>query len=290
MTICTVKLGVVFRSLLDYQAGRAKQAEPNFTNMTGRSPLELNREFNLMRSLRPRLRRAVHHGMISHSPTARQLSRDEWQRSIDIYLAAHGLHNCLYAAYLHFDKPHTHLHLTISRIDPRGNVVSDSQSYRKNVLASRLIEAELKLDGPNPKPREGRQLRVGGVRSERGRRRFERLVASSASSCPPLQGSLKVLDACFVSSLVSVACSLDDLEKRLLAEGIECQFTRISDSSKPTGWRLRQIGQAGTWLKGSTIDRELSLKKVIERINMSQQIDQDEDQNRDDAYSGDRER
>jgi len=160
------------------------------------------------------------------------------------------------------------------RIDAAGSVISDSNSYRKNERAARAIEQRLGLDAPKPRAPEDRHPRAHGARAERGRRRFERLAESIQTPNQPTQkGTLKVIDSKIIFSTIAEAADLDDLKRRLAERGIECQFVQAPGAAEPTGWSLRQsgpVGTLGTWIKGSDVSRELSLKKVQERIRQRQ--------------------
>jgi hypothetical protein len=252
--------------VLSYIQAGAEQAAPMFSNMAGGSVQELIREVAALRSLRPKLNKAGAHLIMSHDPSQRALTEAEWREALDIALAAHGAEGCPYAAWLHTEKEHIHLHVYLLRIRPDGNVVSDSNSYRKNERASRAIEAHLGLDAPKPRAPEDRHPRDGGARVERGRRRFERLTAAQTSTDQPTQKGKRMIDPSIIFSTIDEATDLDDLKERMLKKGIECQFVQAPGSAEPTGWSLRQVGPSGTWIKGSDVSRDLSLKKVQERM------------------------
>lgn len=146
-------------------------------------------------------------------------------------------------------------------------MISDSNSYRKNERAARAIERRLGLDAPKPRALDDRQPRASGVRAERGRCRFERLNASlSPADQPPQKGTLKVIDPHQIFDSIDEAKDLDDLRERLRKKGLESKYAQSPGSDEPTGWSLRQAGPAGVWIKGSDVDRALSLKKVRERM------------------------
>lgn len=253
--------------VLSYIQAGADQEAPMFTNMGGGSVAELVREVSALRSMRPKLNKAGAHLIMSHDPSQRALSESEWREALDIALAEHGAENAPYAAWLHTEKEHVHLHVFLLRIRSDGSVVSDSNSYRKNERAARSIEARFGLDPPKPRAPEDRHPRDGGARAERGRRRFERLNALLPSTDqPPQKGPLKVIDPKTILDIVDEAQDPDDLRDRLLKKGIECEFVQAPGSAEPTGWSLRQAGPAGTWIKGSDVHRNLSLKKVLMRM------------------------
>lgn len=269
--ILKFKTGRGARGLINYIAAGAGQAQPMFTNMAGKTPRELAREIAALRSLRPNLGRAAAHLILNHSPDQRELTEDEWRTALDLALTEHGAENVPYAAYMHNDKAHQHLHVFFLRICPHGNVISDSNSYARNTRAARAIEHALDLDVPTPRTAEDRYPRVSGVRAERGRRRFERLHSSLNLDQPPQKGTPKMIYPSLIFSTIDEAKDLDDLKRRLAEKGIEAFFVQAGGTAEPTGWLLRQSGPAGTWLKGSDINRSLSLKKVRERIEQRRQ-------------------
>lgn len=78
-----------------------------------------------------------------------------------------------------------------------------------------------------------------------------------------------MIDPSNIFSAVDEAVGLDDLRKRLLDRGIECQFVQAPGSAEPTGWSLRQALPGGgwsSWISGSGVARDLSLEKVRERM------------------------
>lgn len=265
--ILKFKTGRGSRKLMDYMSKGAGQDVPLFTNMAGRTPRALAREIAALRSLRPNLAKSAGHLILASDPSQRELTEAEWKVSLDLALAEHGAQNAPYAAWLHHDGAGPHLHVFLLRIRPDGSVISDSNSYRKNERAARAIEAHLGLAAPTPRAPEGRHPRADGACAERGRRRFERLAASiTTSEQPPQKGKLKVINPSLIYQSVDESNDLDELKTLLAARNIECQFTQAPGVTEPTGWSLRQAGPAGTWLKGSQIDRDLSLIKVRERM------------------------
>lgn len=114
------KTGKGARGLLTYIAAGSDQAAPMFTNMAGQTPRELAREVAALRSLRPKLGKAVAHLILSHDPSQRELTEAEWREALDLALAEHGAQNVPYAAYMHTDKAHQHLHVFFYASMPQG--------------------------------------------------------------------------------------------------------------------------------------------------------------------------
>lgn len=250
---------------IGYMAAGAGHEQPTFTNMAGSNVGELMREVAALRSLRPKLNKAGAHLILAHDKNQKSLSEDEWRESLEIALAEHRALDAPYAAWLHDDGQH--LHVFLLRIRSDGSVVNDSNSYRSNERAARAIEAHLGLDPPKPREPSDRHPHANGARAERGRRRFERLFATqNHPDQPPQKGPLKMINPSLIFAAIEEAIDLADLKKRLTQKGIEVDFTQAPGAAEPTGWSLRAGGASGTWLKGSDVDRALSLMRVKKRI------------------------
>ena len=167
-------LGTGFRGALNYIAQKDR-AELLATNMAGRSPRELAREFGLVRQLRPKLGKAVCHMFFRPAPDE-ALSPGEWREVLDRALAGMGFESSPYAAYMHRDAGTDHLHIVASRIAYDGSVVSDSHNWRRMMRISAQIERDFGLrvvprDGlvAAPKREESGRERRTGETSARGR-------------------------------------------------------------------------------------------------------------------------
>ncbi len=151
-------------------------------------------------------------------------------------------------------------------------MISDSNSYRKNEAAARAIEQHLGLEVPKPREPIDHYPRANGVKEERARRRFERLSVMTTSPVQTPSDRSRIIDPFSIFSAIDEARDLDDLKRKLAGRGIECKYCRSSDHAEPFGWRLRQMGPAGTWMKGSDVDPGLSLKNVCESIRNRQAV------------------
>jgi hypothetical protein len=160
-------LGTGFRGALNYIAQKDR-AELLATNMAGRSPRELAREFGLVRQLRPKLGKAVCHMFFRPAP-GEVLSTREWREVLDRALGGMGFESSPYAAYMHKDAGTDHLHIVASRIAYDGSVVSDSHNWPRMMRISAAIERDFGLrivprDGPVAAPKReetGRERRTG---------------------------------------------------------------------------------------------------------------------------------
>ena len=103
-------IGRGFRGVDSYVTGK-----PNsrllLTNMAGRNPRERAREVAGLRTARPGLGKAVGHLVLSHDPALPDLTDEQWHRAIEIARAEHDLRDAPFAAVIHNDADHKHVHL-----------------------------------------------------------------------------------------------------------------------------------------------------------------------------------
>ena len=229
-------------------------APPTFSNFGGTTPRQISAEFRQLRKLKPNLKKAVGHLILSPGPDDRVLSKDEWKVAMDMALAGHGAADAPHAAWLHNDTDHPHLHIFFSRITAGGGVISDSQSYQKNRTASKKITQELKLNplptSPNPRAPRDRSA------AENSARRAERL-------------GVEPIAAAEVRDALAKATDLADFQRRLAIQGVEAEFQRRGAASEVYGWKLRRFG-ADEWIKASTMAKDLSWPKISHRFDFAE--------------------
>ena len=243
------------------QLGRAGREDPRgsvapfITNMAGRNPRELANEIATLRRQRPGLKKAVSHLVLSHDPTQRKLTVQEWKEAVQIALKEHGADEAAHAAWRHADTDHDHVHIFFCRILPSGDVVSDSHNYRKNEAAARLIERTFMLDAPTPTPADARPGERQALDSASRR-------ADRRGTPPPSKIDVKAIRAALAE-----ARDRDHFLQLLAELGIEAEFDRRR--GEIYGWRLRRVG-AAEWLKASTIAKDISWPKIAHRFAESE--------------------
>jgi Relaxase/Mobilisation nuclease domain len=254
-------LGRGFRGVIQYAAAAAKSTtsdhggsvRPFFTNMAGSSPRELSAEFGVLRKLRPNLTKAVGHLILGHDPTQRPLRQEEWKEAIKIALSEHGASDALFASWQHHDTKSAHVHVIFSRVLTNNHVVSDSNSYRKNEAAARLIERKFMLDAPTPISAENRP----GDRQA---------LVNAAKRAERRGTAIQKFDTAAIRAALAHAHERDHFLRLLKEIGIEAEFDRRGQAQEIYGWRLRQIG-AEEWLKASTVAKDLSWPKIAHRFS-----------------------
>jgi hypothetical protein len=259
--ILKVIQGQGVRGLLDY-VSRAKKGgveiQPFLTNLSGSTPREWAAQTASIRALRPGLKKAVTHLILSNGPGSK-IDLEGWSKAVQIARAAHGFGaDHPFAAFLHEDTDHQHVHLFQLRVGPSGEVVSDSNSFRKNWTAARQIEVELGLApaiSDPPEKRGDRQKLHNAQRAFLGGAKMDRQ---------------QIIDR--VEKVLSTRPKTrDELAQRLLDEGIEAEFA----TGLNMGWKLGVKG--GVKTKASTLSRSLSWNAVAARLGFLPQGQKSED-------------
>jgi hypothetical protein len=153
--IASQKIGKNFMGALNYNLkkinhpGIAKRAELLDTNFTSLDVKQIGREIDLLRQLRPGLNRYVYHTSLNFAKED-ELDNDQLLSIALQYLEANGFTNNQYMIFRHHDADHMHLHLLVNRITFDGDVVSDSNNYKKSEAVLRQLERQYNLKPVEP--------------------------------------------------------------------------------------------------------------------------------------------
>jgi hypothetical protein len=153
--IASQKIGKSFMGALNYNLkkmnhpGIAKRAELLDTNFTSLDAKQIGREIDLLRQLRPSLNRYVYHTSLNFAKED-ELDNDQLLSIALQYLEANGFTNNQYMIFRHHDADHMHLHLLVNRITFDGDVVSDSNNYKKSEAVLRQLERQYNLKPVEP--------------------------------------------------------------------------------------------------------------------------------------------
>lgn len=124
--------------------GRGERHRVIGGNMSGRTPRELAAEFGAIRRQRPSISKPVHHVSLSAAPGER-LTVGQWQKLTDAYVEKMGFRDAPYVVVQHRDTELDHVHVLTSRVDVRGEVVSEWKSKARAEAVMREIEREYGL-------------------------------------------------------------------------------------------------------------------------------------------------
>ncbi|MES2062573.1 MAG: relaxase/mobilization nuclease domain-containing protein [Bacteroidota bacterium] len=103
----------------------------------------IKKEVDLVRLLRPNLGRYVYHTSLNFlASEVNSLNNEKMLAIASEYLEAMCFNNNQYLIFRHFDADHPHLHLLVNRITFDGDVVSDSNNYKRSEAILRKLEGE----------------------------------------------------------------------------------------------------------------------------------------------------
>jgi len=155
--IASQKIGKSFMGALGYnlkkldhpdQKQRAELLDSNFISLDQK---EIKAEVELIRQLRPNLSRYVYHTSLNFTKAEEALLTNEKLLAIGHeYLNAMGFTDNQYLIFRHYDADHPHIHLLVNRITFEGDVVSDSNNYKKSEAILRKLEHLRRLTAVQP--------------------------------------------------------------------------------------------------------------------------------------------
>lgn len=114
------------------------------SNISPGSVVQQTKEFNIVRQLRPNLAKVVYHTSLN-LPYTDKLTDEEFGNLARDYLEGMGFDDNQYIVYKHTDQDHSHIHLVANRVKFSGEVVSDSQDYKRSETLIRELEKKFKL-------------------------------------------------------------------------------------------------------------------------------------------------
>jgi hypothetical protein len=155
--IASQKIGKSFMGALNYNLKKLNHPDKNQraelldTNFTSLAVAQIKREVELLRELRPNLNRYVYHTSLNFSKLEdKSLSNEKLLAIAHDYLHASGYTNNQYFIFRHYDADHPHIHLLVNRIGFDGNVVSDSNNYKRSEAILRKLEYQYNLISVEP--------------------------------------------------------------------------------------------------------------------------------------------
>jgi hypothetical protein len=198
---------------------------------------------------KPEREKPVFHGMLSFPPGEDpgngqmvQIARD-WLREI-------GMSRTQYAIVKHTDKEHLHLHIVANRIDYSCRTIGKGLIIERGIKAARKLTREYRL-----KPEQGKNLALTHL---------DALHEPDAQRYRLYQVIKKHLPGCR---------RLEDLEKRLLEEGITVRYRLNPVDKEREGISFRTGNRA---FAGYRVDPGYSLKNLERAIR--QQLEQEQKQ------------
>ena len=236
--IAKMAKGRGFRGALEYdlQEGKSVLLE---TNVAGKTVRAMAHEFGDVRQLRPTLGKAVMH--VSLSVHAHEhLTDDQWRTIAARYLDGMGFTDNQYVVTRHTDTDHEHIHILANRITFGGEVVSDSQDWKRQEALMRVFERDYSLIAEPPSQEAERKAATKGE------------IESFARTG---EASIKQRLQDFGASAMADCATFTEYVVWLENVGVELIPTTQLDGAKLSGLLYRLDG---TLMKGSDLGKAYS--------------------------------
>lgn len=243
--IAKMSKGRGFRGALDYDL-KKEQGHILDTNMEGQTPRALATEFGVIRQLRPGLQKAVLHASISAMP-GEHLTDDQWRVIGHRYLQSMGFTDNQFVITRHADTDHEHIHVLANRIRFDGQVVSDSQDWRRQEALMREIERDYGLAQVAPSRQATRSAPTKGE-----------IEQSARTGTPSTKQQLQQL----ADAATRDCTSFTGYQAKLEAVGVELIPVVQMDSTKLSGLSYRLDG---VLMKGSDLGKGYSASGIVKR-------------------------
>lgn len=140
--------GKDFYGVLMYNQKKVDKGEAIIleTNLSSGSVVNQTKEFNIVRQQKPNLSKAVYHTSLNLPyQDSNILSDENFSNLARDYLEGMGFDENQYVIYKHFDQEHSHIHIVANRVKFSGDVVSDSQDYKRSETLVRKLEQKYNL-------------------------------------------------------------------------------------------------------------------------------------------------
>jgi hypothetical protein len=151
--IAVEKFGSNFMGALNYNLKKLydpdkdRRAELLASSFASLSPVMIKKEVELIKSLRPTLKKHVWHTSLNFSieENPGNLTNEKLLEIGTSYMRSMGYDDNQHLIVRHHDAEHPHIHLLVNRIRYDGSVVSDSNNFRRSQTALRRLEQQYNL-------------------------------------------------------------------------------------------------------------------------------------------------
>lgn len=211
------------------------------------------KEFNLIRQLRPNLSKAVYHVSLSLAYDD-NLSDQQFSELGRDYLKAMGFLDNQYIIYKHTDQEHAHIHIVANRVMFSGDVVSDSNDFKRSEAVVRVLEKQYKITQLNS---------------------VENLESNTLSS-GEIEKTLRTGDIPdrlrlqqILINIIQQSNTIDEFIRKLKGKKVKPKFN-ISKTGNVSGISFEYRNK---FYKGSKVKRNLSWNNIKQQINYEQNRD-----------------
>ncbi|MCW3787219.1 relaxase/mobilization nuclease domain-containing protein [Plebeiibacterium sediminum] len=247
--------GSGFGGLLKYLEDKVNKGvgERLETNMLGSSTDELTKEFRLISSMKPNLKKVVYHCSLNIAP-GEVLTNQQFTKIAQDYLDEMGFGNSQYIIYRHSDREHPHIHIVANRVSLDGAVVSDKWDYKRSEQILRTVEKEYNLmnviDSKDA-------LKTTLKKSEVGKFRRTGEI--------PVKKQLQII----LDSSLKTVSSLHELQEYMIRNGANVELS-YNEQGKPFGISFELDGCC---FKGSSLGKSYSYGNISKQIKLNNERD-----------------
>ena len=245
--------GASFKSAVEYniRARDSQERKDNSmvlcSNMGTLNPLEIIEDFQEQSKLNSKVQKPVFHAFLSfHQDDTEQLNKELLIKIILDYVKEMGLSKTQFAAFLHTDTQHPHIHLVANRIMNNGQRYKDSMEGFRGKQICQKITKKYKLTPANHLQHENTHEIIKGTKYD-------------LNPKENLKKRLKPI----IQTLIKEVNSLEDFKHRMENFGFEVKIKQDN-----VGISFREVNENGTsmWIKGSEIDRQFSARNLENAI------------------------
>lgn len=248
--------GKDFYGLLAYHEKKAKEGKGYFldANITHGKTVNMTKEFNLVRQLRPRLSKAVYHVSLN-LPHTDNLTDKEFVKLGWDFLQGMGFDDNQYIIYRHIDQEHQHIHIIANRVKFSGELVNDSKDYERSEHLVRKLEKKYGLT-------ELTEVALG-KKSSPTKSELEKAIRTGK---PPVRFLLQQK----IDEALSKSIDVSQFITVLKEKNISPKFNASKTTGRVTGISFKYQNLI---YKGSTLGRQYSWNNIIKHIDYEQDRD-----------------
>lgn len=242
--------GKDFYGVLAYNQKKIEKGQGSVidSNIINGSVVMQTKEFNIVRQLKPNLSKAVYHTSLN-LPYSDKLSDKEFGNLARDYLDGMGFNENQYIVYKHTDQEHSHVHIVANRVKYSGDVVSDSQDYKRSETLIRKLEVKYKLTQLIQK-KESIVLSKGEIEKS--------LRTGDVPERLELQN--------IILEILNLNILINEFLEKLKKNGVSTKFNKSSNGTI-SGISFEY---KGITYKGSKVHRNLSWNTIKTKINYEQ--------------------
>ncbi len=249
--------GASFKSAVEYniRARDSQERKDNSmvlcSNMGTLNPKEIIEDFQEHCKLNSKVKKPVFHAFLSfHKDDAEQLDNELLLKIVLDYVKEMNLTQTQFAAFLHTDTRHPHIHLVANRITNNGQRYKDSMEGFRGKQACQKITKKYKLTPADHLQYENTHELIKGTKYDLN----------------PKENFKKRLKP-MIQTLIKESNSLADFRYKVEKLGVDVKIKQDNEGNN-VGISFGEINEDGTsmWVKGSEIDQQFSARNLTNAI------------------------